>query len=34
MKTGCKQTDEGGVNTQYTSNKKQKMGTYVVNIHE
>jgi hypothetical protein len=27
------QTDEGGVNTQYKSNKKQKMGTYAVNIY-
>jgi hypothetical protein len=34
MKTGYKQTNEGGVNTQYTSNTKQKMGTYAVNIYE
>ena len=27
------QTDEGGVNTQYKSKKKQKMGTYAVNIY-
>jgi hypothetical protein len=27
------QTDEGWVNTQYKSNKKQKMGTYAVNIY-
>ena len=27
------QTDEGGVNTQYKSNKKKKMGTYAVNIY-
>jgi hypothetical protein len=27
------QTDEGGVNTQYKGNKKQKMGTYAVNIY-
>jgi hypothetical protein len=27
IKTGYIQTDEGGVNTQYKSNKKQKMGT-------
>ena len=27
------QTDEGGVNTQYKSYKKQKMGTYAVNIY-
>ena len=33
IKTGYKQTDEGGVNTQYKSNKKQKMGTYAVNIY-
>ena len=33
IKTGYIQTDEGGVNTQYKSNKKQKMGTYVVNIY-
>jgi hypothetical protein len=32
IKTGYIQTDEGGVNTQYKSNKKQKMGTYAVNI--
>jgi hypothetical protein len=34
IKTGYIQTDEGGVNTQYKSNKKQKMGTYAVNIYE
>jgi hypothetical protein len=33
IKTGYIQTDEGGVNTQYRSNKKQKMGTYAVNIY-
>ena len=33
IKTGYMQTDEGWVNTQYKSNKKQKMGTYVVNIY-
>ena len=33
IKTGYIQTDEGRVNTQYKSNKKQKMGTYAVNIH-
>ena len=33
IKTGYKQTDGGGVNTQYKSNKKQKMGTYAVNIY-
>jgi hypothetical protein len=27
------QTDGGGVNTQYKCNKKQKMGTYAVNIY-
>jgi hypothetical protein len=27
------QTDEGGVNTQYKSNKKQKLGSYAVNIY-
>jgi hypothetical protein len=32
-KTGHIQTDEGGVNTQYKSNNKQKMGTYAVNIY-
>ena len=32
-KTGFKQTDECGVNTQYKGNTKQKMGTYVVNIY-
>jgi hypothetical protein len=32
LKTGNIQTDEGGVNTQYKSNKKQKMGTYAVQI--
>ena len=31
--TGYIQTDEGGVNTQYKSNKKQKMGTYAANIY-
>ena len=30
IKTGYIQTDEGGVNTQYKSNKKQKMGTYAL----
>jgi hypothetical protein len=33
IKTGYIQTDEGGVNTQYKNNKKQKMGTYAVNIY-
>jgi hypothetical protein len=33
IKTGYIQTDEGGVNMQYKSNKKQKMGTYAVNIY-
>ena len=33
IKTGYTQTDEGGVNWQYKSNKKQKMGTYAVNIY-
>jgi hypothetical protein len=33
IKTGYIQTDEGGVNTQYKSNKKLKMGTYAVNIY-
>jgi hypothetical protein len=33
IKTGYIQTDEVGVNTQYKSNKKQKMGTYAVNIY-
>ena len=33
IKTGYIKTDEGGVNTPYKSNKKQKMGTYVVNIY-
>ena len=33
IKTGYIQTGEGGVNTQYKSNKKQKMGTYAVNIY-
>jgi hypothetical protein len=33
IKTGYIQTDEGVVNTQYKSNKKQKMGTYAVNIY-
>ena len=33
IKTGYIQTDEGRVNTQYKSNKKQKMGTYAVNIY-
>jgi hypothetical protein len=27
------QTDEGEFNTQYKGNKKQKMGTYAVNIY-
>ena len=30
IETGYIQTDVGGVNTQYKSNKKQKMGTYAV----
>jgi hypothetical protein len=33
IKAGYIQTDEGGVNTQYNSNNKQKMGTYPVNIY-
>ena len=33
IKTGYIQTDEGRVNTQYKSNKKQKMGTYAVIIY-
>jgi hypothetical protein len=33
IKTGYIQTGEGGVNKQYKSNKKQKMGTYAVNIY-
>ena len=33
IKTGYIQTDEGVVNAQYKSNKKQKMGTYAVNIY-
>jgi hypothetical protein len=33
IKTGYIQTDEGGVNMQYKSNTKQKMGTYAVNIY-
>ena len=33
IKNGYIQTDEGGVNTQYKTNKKQKMGTYAVNIY-
>jgi hypothetical protein len=33
IKTGYIQTDEGGVNTQYKSKKKQKKGTYAVNIY-
>ena len=33
IKTGYIKTDEGWVNTQYKSNKKQKMGTYAVNIY-
>ena len=33
IKTGYIQTDEGRVNTQYKSNKKQKMGTYAVTIY-
>ena len=32
VKTGYIQTDEGGVNTQYKSNRKQMRGTYAVNI--
>ena len=30
IKTGYIQTDEGGINTQYKSNKKQKMGIKVI----
>ena len=33
IKTRYIQTDEGGFNTQYKSNTKQKMGTYAVNIY-
>ena len=33
IKTGYIQTDESRVNTQYKSNKKQKMETYAVNIY-
>ena len=33
IKTGYIQKDEGRVNTQYKSNKKQKIGTYAVNIY-
>ncbi len=33
IKTGYIQTDDGRVNTQYKRNKKQKMGTYAVNIY-
>ena len=33
IKIGYIQTDEGWVNTQYKSDKKQKMGTYAVNIY-
>ena len=33
IKTGYVQTDEGRVITQYKSNKKQKMGTYAINIY-
>jgi hypothetical protein len=33
ISTGYIQTYDGGVNTQYKSNKKQKMGTYAVNIY-
>jgi hypothetical protein len=33
IKTGYIQTDESGVNKQYKSNKKQKIGTYAVNIY-
>ena len=33
IETGYIQTDQGGVNTQYKSNKKQKMGTYAVNSY-
>jgi hypothetical protein len=29
-KTGYIQADEGGVNEQYKSNKKQNMGTYAL----
>jgi hypothetical protein len=30
IKTGYIQTDDDGVNTQYKSHKKQKMGTYAL----
>ena len=30
IKTAYTQTDEGGVNSQYKSNKNQKMGTYAL----
>jgi hypothetical protein len=33
IKTEYIQRDEGGVNTKYKSNRKQKMGTYAVNIY-
>jgi hypothetical protein len=33
IKTGYKQTDEGGVNRHYKSNKKQTIGTYAFNIY-
>ena len=33
IKTEYIQTDEGRVNTQYKRNKKQKIGTYPVNIY-
>ena len=33
IETGYLQTDESGANTQYKSNKNQKMGTYAVNIN-
>jgi hypothetical protein len=34
IKTGYIQTGDDGVKTQYKSHKKQKMGTYAVNIYE
>jgi hypothetical protein len=33
IKTGYIQTGDDGVKTQYKSHKKQKMGTYAVNIY-
>jgi hypothetical protein len=33
IKTGYKQTDEGGVHTHNKSNKKQTIGTYAFNIY-